>query len=110
MAYLKFLNSSEVYKCKVIPQNNIVTLKFDSEMEASTAGFDLYLIKSVKRISELDSTMHLQQSTAMMKQQPNTTVISFQATGACTKNRNHLNRQNRMFQRLKKCKKQRFLK
>lgn len=43
MAYLKFLNSSEVYKCKVIPQNNIVTLKFDSEMKVSTAGFDLYL-------------------------------------------------------------------
>lgn len=43
MAYLKFLNSTEVYKCKVIPQNNIVTLKFDSEMEVSTAGFDLYL-------------------------------------------------------------------
>ena len=43
MAYLKFLNSSEVYKCKVIPQNNIVTLKFDSEVEVSTAGFDLYL-------------------------------------------------------------------
>lgn len=43
MAYLKFLNSSEVYKCKVIPQDNIVTLKFDSEMEVSTAGFDLYL-------------------------------------------------------------------
>lgn len=42
MAYLKFLNSSEVYKCKVIPQNNIVTLKFDSEMEISTAGFNLY--------------------------------------------------------------------
>lgn len=42
MAYLKFLNSSEVYKCKVIPQNNIVTLKFDSEMEVSTAGFNLY--------------------------------------------------------------------
>lgn len=43
MAYLKFLNLSEAYKCKVIPQNNIVTLKFDSEMEVSTAGFDLYL-------------------------------------------------------------------
>ena len=43
MAYLKFLNSSKIYKCKVIPQNNIVTLKFDSEVEVSTAGFDLYL-------------------------------------------------------------------
>lgn len=43
MAYLKFLNSSEVYKCKVIQQSNVVTLKFDSEMEVSTAGFDLYL-------------------------------------------------------------------
>ena len=42
MAYLKFLNSSEVYKCKVIPKDNIVTLKFDSEMEISDAGFDLY--------------------------------------------------------------------
>lgn len=43
MAYLKFLNSSEVYKCTVIPQDNIVTLKFESDMEVSTAGFDLYL-------------------------------------------------------------------
>ena len=43
MAYLKFLNSSKAYKCKVIPKNNVVTLKFDSEMEVSTAGFDLYL-------------------------------------------------------------------
>ena len=43
MAYLKFLNSSEVYKCRVIPQNNIVTLKFESDMEVSTAGFNLYL-------------------------------------------------------------------
>ena len=43
MAYLKFLNSSEAYKCKVIPQNNTVTLKFDSDMEVSNAGFDLYL-------------------------------------------------------------------
>lgn len=42
MVYLKFLNSSKVYECIVIPQNNIVTLKFDSEMEVSTAGFDLY--------------------------------------------------------------------
>lgn len=42
MAYLKFLNSSKVYKCKVILQENVVTLKFDSEMEVSTAGFDLY--------------------------------------------------------------------
>lgn len=43
MAYLKFLNSSEVYKCKVIPKGNIATLKFESKTEVSTAGFDLYL-------------------------------------------------------------------
>lgn len=43
MSFIKFLNSSEAYKCTVIPQDNIVTLKFDSEMEVSTAGFDLYL-------------------------------------------------------------------
>ena len=43
MAYLKFLNSSKIYKCTVIPQDNTVTLKFDSDMEVSNAGFDLYL-------------------------------------------------------------------
>lgn len=43
MAYLKFLNSSKIYKCTVIPQDNIATLKFDSDMEVSNAGFDLYL-------------------------------------------------------------------
>lgn len=42
MAFLKFLNSSEVCKCKVIPQDNIVTLIFDSDMKVSDAGFDLY--------------------------------------------------------------------
>ena len=46
MSFIKFLNSSEVYKCKVIPQDNIVTLVFDSEIEVSTAGFDLYLDKA----------------------------------------------------------------
>lgn len=43
MAYLKFINSSKIYKCTVIPQDNTVTLKFDSDMEVSTAGFNLYL-------------------------------------------------------------------
>ena len=43
MAYLKFINSSKIYKCTVIPQDSIATLKFDSDMEVSTAGFDLYL-------------------------------------------------------------------
>ena len=43
MAYLKFLKSSTVYKCTVTPQDSIVTLRFDSNMEVSTAGFDLYL-------------------------------------------------------------------
>ena len=43
MAYLKFIDSSKIYKCTVIPQDSIVTLKFDSDMEVSTAGFDLYL-------------------------------------------------------------------
>lgn len=43
MAYLKFLNSSKVYKCKIIPKGNIATLKFESDIEVSTSGFDLYL-------------------------------------------------------------------
>ena len=42
MAYLKFLNSEKVYKCKVKPNRNIVTLEFDSDKEISTFGFDLY--------------------------------------------------------------------
>lgn len=45
MAYLKFIDSSKIYKCAVILQDSIVTLKFDSDMEVSTAGFDLYLDK-----------------------------------------------------------------
>lgn len=45
MAYLKFIDSSKIYKCTVILQDSIVTLKFDSDMEVSTAGFDLYLDK-----------------------------------------------------------------
>lgn len=43
MAYLKFLNSSKTYRCKAIPQDNIVTLKFESDKEVSESGFDLYL-------------------------------------------------------------------
>lgn len=42
MAYLKFLNSEKIYKCKVKPDINIVTLEFDSEKEVSTSGFNLY--------------------------------------------------------------------
>ena len=43
MAYLKFLNSSKIYKCKVFPKDNVVTLKFESDKEVSESGFDLYL-------------------------------------------------------------------
>ncbi|MCU6748057.1 hypothetical protein OCV51_10405 [Faecalicatena acetigenes] len=43
MAYLRFLNSQKIYKTKVVPSGNIVTLKFDNEKEVSTAGFDLFL-------------------------------------------------------------------
>lgn len=46
MAYLKFLNSEKIYKTKVIPNGNVATLKFDSEKEVSTAGFDLFLDES----------------------------------------------------------------
>lgn len=46
MAYLKFLDSENIYKTKVIPSGNIVTLKFDSDKEVSTAGFDLFLDES----------------------------------------------------------------
>lgn len=42
MAYIKFLNSKNTYKCKVKPNKNIVTLEFDSEKEVSTSGFNLY--------------------------------------------------------------------
>ena len=49
MAYLKFLNSSKSYKCTVIPQDSIVTLKFNSDIEVSTAGFDLYFDEKCQR-------------------------------------------------------------
>lgn len=42
MAYLKFLNSEKIYKCKVKPIGNIITLEFNSEKEISISGFNLY--------------------------------------------------------------------
>ena len=49
MAFLKFLNSEKVYECKVTINANVVTLKFISEKEVSTSGFDLYLDKDCKK-------------------------------------------------------------
>lgn len=43
MAYLKFLKSEKVYKAKVIPNGNVVTLKFEENKKISTAGFDVFL-------------------------------------------------------------------
>ena len=48
MAYIKFLNSSKVYKGTVTPSDSIVTLKFESDKEVSTAGFNLYLDEDCK--------------------------------------------------------------
>lgn len=44
MAYIQFLNQKEkLVKCFVIPNNNVVTLKFDSEPIINTSGFNLFL-------------------------------------------------------------------
>lgn len=42
MAYIKFLGKETVYKGIVIPEENIVTLKFEGEKEISSSGFDLF--------------------------------------------------------------------
>lgn len=43
MAYIKFLNSRKAYKATVLPNGNVVTLKFADGKEVSTKGFNLYL-------------------------------------------------------------------
>ena len=43
MAYIKFLGDETVRKAIVIPEDNLVTIKFEGEKEENTSGFDLYL-------------------------------------------------------------------
>ena len=43
MAYIKFLGTRKAYKASVIPNGNIVTLKFANTKEVNTSGFNLYL-------------------------------------------------------------------
>lgn len=43
MAYVKFLGTRKAYKASVIPNGNIVTLKFANMKEVNTSGFNLYL-------------------------------------------------------------------
>ena len=43
MAYIKFLGDETVRKAVVIPEDNLVTIKFEGEKEENTSGFDLYL-------------------------------------------------------------------
>lgn len=43
MAYVRFLENNIVYKAIVIPNNNIVTLKFEKEKKVNTNGFNLFL-------------------------------------------------------------------
>lgn len=43
MAYLKFLDSSKLIPCAVIPEGHIVTLKFPNNIIVDTSGFRLYL-------------------------------------------------------------------
>lgn len=48
MAYVRFLGDKNAKKVIVIPNNNIVTLKFDGEKEVNTNGFDIFLDKECK--------------------------------------------------------------
>ena len=43
MAYIKFLKGTGVYRASVIPNGNIVTIKFTDNKEENTNGFNLYL-------------------------------------------------------------------
>lgn len=40
--YIKFLKSKDVYECNVIPNQNIVTLKFTDNVVENTNGFNAY--------------------------------------------------------------------
>lgn len=44
MAFLKFLGTRKMIPCKVIPEGNVVTLKFNEpQAEPNLSGFDLFL-------------------------------------------------------------------
>ena len=43
MAYIKFLGDTVAYKATVIPENHIVTLKFEKEVVLNNSGFNVYL-------------------------------------------------------------------
>ena len=43
MAYIKFLKGTGIYQASVIPDGNIVTIKFTDKKEENTSGFNLYL-------------------------------------------------------------------
>lgn len=49
MAFLRFLGMKEMISCKVIPEESVVTLKFnDPQDEPNLNGFDLFLDKKAK--------------------------------------------------------------
>ena len=43
--YIKFLNSNSPIECSVVPNGNIVTLKFKNKVVVNTSGFRCYLDK-----------------------------------------------------------------
>ena len=43
--YIKFLNSNSPIECSVVPNGNIVTLKFKDKVVVNTSGFRCYLDK-----------------------------------------------------------------
>ena len=43
--YIKFLNSNLPIKCSVVPNGNVVTLKFKDKVVVNTSGFRCYLDK-----------------------------------------------------------------
>ena len=46
--YIKFLNSNSPIECSVVPNGNIVTLKFKNKVVVNTNGFRCYLDKDCK--------------------------------------------------------------
>ena len=44
--YIKFLNSNSPIECSVVPNGNIVTLKFKNKVVVNTSGFRCYLDKA----------------------------------------------------------------
>ena len=77
MAYIRFLGEKTPHKATVIPTNNIVTVKFGTDVIENKNGFDLFLDKECT--IDIGGTFY-QKFTGMILLQKSTTDINYQTT------------------------------